>query len=265
MKIIDTHSHIFPEKIESVAVKAIGDFYEMDAMDHNGLSETLLSSGKKAGIDKFLVFSTATTARQVQSINNFIISQCREHDEFIGAGTMYIDFPEPEEELMRIRAEGIHGIKLHPDFQKFAIDDKELYPVYDVLEELGMYIITHAGDKRYSFSNPPRVAKVARDFPHLRIIAAHFGGWSEWDEARDHLCLSNVYFDTSSTLGFTGPEAAQKALKTFDPKHIFFGTDFPMWDPAEEIERIMSLGIKQDLLEDIMWNNFKEFYYYEEI
>ena len=60
MKIIDAHSHIFPQKIAEKATGAISKFYEIP-MGHMGSTEELIKSGSEAGVDKYLVFSTATT------------------------------------------------------------------------------------------------------------------------------------------------------------------------------------------------------------
>ena len=264
MKIIDAHSHIFPKKIAEKATEAISDFYEHIRMGHMGSPEELLKSGKEAGVTKYLVFSTATIPAQVKSINDFILDEAKNHKEFIPIGTMHRDFEDYEEEIERISGLGLKGIKLHPDFQKFNFDDEKLYPIYDLLEKKGMFVITHSGDYRHGFSNPERVAKVAKKFKNMPIIAAHCGGWSQWDIARDCLKLDNIYVDTSSTMGFSDGENVKKAIDTFGEKKIFFGSDFPMWDHKAELDRLMKLGLKEDLLEDILYNNFKNFYGLEE-
>lgn len=260
MRIIDTHAHIFPPKIEQKATAAIGDFYDMPHMSHAGSTEELLASGRKAGVEKYLIFATATTKSQVESINNFIISMNRAYKEFIGIGTIHVEYDLFEDEINRIEREGIKGIKFHPDFQRFDFDDERLLPVFELLEKKNMFVITHSGDYRYQYSHPEKVARIARLFPNLRIIAAHFGGWMMWEIARKMLVLPNIYVDTSSTIGFGGVQPALEGLKTFDPKHIFFGCDFPMWDHETEIKRLLDLGLSQTFLEDILYNNFAEFY-----
>lgn len=261
MRIIDVHAHIYPPKIEHKATQAIGDFYDRPKMLHNGSPEELLESGKRAGVTDFLVFSTATTPHQVESINGFIIRQCREHPEFIGAGTLHIDFEDFEKEIDRMYAAGLKGVKFHPDFQKFRIDDEKLFPMYDKLQSKDMFIITHSGDPRYDFSHPERVARVAKNFPRMRVIAAHFGGWMSWDIARGCMRdLPNVYFDTSSTYGFGGLEPMKLGFKTFDRSHIFFGCDFPMWDHAFELKTLEMLGLDEQTMEDVLFNNFARFY-----
>jgi predicted TIM-barrel fold metal-dependent hydrolase len=92
------------------------------------------------------------------------------------------------------------------------------------------------------------------------MIAAHFGGWSQWDIARRELTLPNVYVDTSSTYGFGGIEPVIEGIKTFEPGHIFFGCDFPMWDHGEELDMLRSLRLPEGLLEGILYKNFTEFY-----
>jgi len=269
MKVIDVHTHIFPAKIEAVAVHAIGEFYDMpDDMGHHGSTTELLASLKKAGIQRSVVFSTATTTHQVERINRFILQECQAHPEFVGLGTMHEDYENFVSELAFLRDNGINGLKLHPDFQKFDVDADKMLPIYEEMEAKDMFLIAHIGDPRYDFSHPRRYARIAKLFPRLRLIAAHFGGWGVWPLGLELLGdLPNVYVDTSSSLAFVKehPEAVLKSLAGFDPKRIFFGSDFPMWDPAEELERICSLGLKQDFLEDILWNNFQDFYHYAQL
>ncbi len=259
MKIIDTHAHIFPQKIADKAVNSISEFYETP-MKHHGYAESLIKSGDKIGVEKYLVFSTATKKEQVESINDFIISQLDEYPQFIGLGTMFLGYEDFEKEILKLKGKGIKGIKLHPDFQKFNFDDDELFPIYNLLSELNMFVLTHAGDYRYGYSHPERIAKVAKKIPKLNIIAAHFGGWSQWDIAFEKLVLPNVYFDTSSTMGFAGLETAKKAFNIYDNTHIFFASDFPMWDHEKELENLQRLNISEDVLENVLGKNFEDFY-----
>ena len=53
--------------------------------------------------------------------------------------------------------------------------------------------------------------------------------------------------------------AAVKGFETFDPTHIFFGSDYPMWEPGIELERVLALGLDDRLLELVLSENFKNF------
>ena len=87
--IIDSHAHIYPDKLARKAARSIGDFYDID-MDLDGTVDMLLKVGDEAGVDKFLVHSVATTPHQVRSINSFIAKSVSEHpDRFIGFATLH--------------------------------------------------------------------------------------------------------------------------------------------------------------------------------
>lgn len=252
--IIDFHAHIYPAKIASKASKAIGDFYNT-TMDHLGSSEELIESGKKIGVDKYVVHSAATTASQVESINNFILGECAAYSQFIGFGTMHPDYENSEAELKRIKEAGLKGIKLHPDFQKFEIDSEKMDSIYEVLSALEMPVLFHAGDIRYKFSGPERIAHVMEKFPSLKIIAAHFGGYTEWDKAVEYLVGKNVYFDTSSTLWKLPVPEADKIIKAHGVEKFLFGSDYPMWDHEGELARFNKLNFSAEERELVMHKN----------
>jgi predicted TIM-barrel fold metal-dependent hydrolase len=173
---------------------------------------------------------------------------------------MHPEFPDFEAELDRIYALGVRGIKLHPDFQKFFIDCDPLLEVFKYLQDKHMFLLTHSGDNRHHFSDPRRVARVAKMFPELDVIAAHFGGWSEWSLAREVLAdLPNVYYDTSSTFGMGGIDEGRAGFRAFDNSHIFFGDDFPMWDHADELAILCSLGLDTETLDGVLGRNFMNF------
>lgn len=258
-KIIDSHAHIFPEKIADKAVDSIGGFYDLP-MAHKGTAQALIASGSKIGVEKYLVFSTATTKQQVTSINDFIYKACQKYKSFIGLGTLHPDMTGYKAEISRMIDLGFEGVKLHPDFQRFYIDAPQMMPIYKALEESGLKLLCHVGDKRSHFSDPYRLAKVAKGFPKLKIIAPHFGGWQQWDEAMKYLSLPNVYFDTSSALYTLNREQVANLLKVLDSSKFFFGTDFPMWDHEEELERFLALELPHKINEDILYNNFAQLF-----
>ena len=262
MKVIDCHAHIFPPKIEEKAVKSISDFYWSAPMSHGGSPEELLEAGAQIGVEKYLVFSTATVPQQVVSINDFIIGESRTHEEFWGVGTMHIDFEDFEAELWRIWEAGIKGIKLHTDFQRFNIDDERMMPVYAQMEDMGMFLVAHIGDPRTDYSHPRRMANIARRFPKMKCLAAHFGGWGIWDsEPRDCLQLPNVYVDTSSTFFYASRESSLREVRRFDLHRVLFATDFPMGDHKKELDFLLTTGLTDSELDDVLYNNAMAFYH----
>lgn len=256
--IIDFHAHIFPAKIAEKASKSIGDFYSFP-MEYNGTVEQLLSSGSKIGVDYYIVHSTATKAAQVEAINNFIIEEAGKHPEFIGFGSIHPDYENFENELKRIKTEGLKGIKLHADFQNFQMDDEKMDPVYEVMSSLNMPVLVHAGDYRYDFSGPKRILNVINKHPKLRLVAAHFGGYTEWNNSEEFLVGKNVYFDTSSTLWKLPIDKALEMISKHGVEKFFFGSDYPMWDHEQELERFNKLNLSQNDKDAILYKNACEF------
>ncbi len=260
MVIIDTHAHIYPEKIAEKATKVIGDFYDITMQNHIGTCANLINNGKKAGISKFVVHSCATKKEQVTHINDFIKSELDKYPEFIGYMTLHEDLTEEEieSEVSRCIKLGFKGIKLHPDFQKFNINSVQAEKIYNIVEDR-LPILFHTGDDRVDYSRPFRLAEMAKKYKKVRFIAAHFGGYRRWNEATVYKGLENVYFDTCSSLPFMQKGMAEDIISMLGAERFFFGTDFPMWDAEEEIERVLELKVSDDVKDMIFAKNFKTF------
>lgn len=258
--IIDTHAHIFPQKIATKAVKSIGDFYGI-AMDGNGELKTLLQHGDEAGITHYIVCSSATTCNQVDSINQFIVQSVSDKENVFGLAALHPD--QTDEELDRsiefALANNLIGVKLHPDFQRFNIDDSKAYRIYERCSGK-LPILFHTGDSRYDFSSPKRLAKVAKDFPELKCVAAHFGGYSRWKDTDCYIGLDNVYYDTSSALFKLSVEEAKDLLNKLGVDKFMFGVDFPMWEHSKELERLANLELSDEDMQKIYYKNAIRFY-----
>ena len=252
-RIIDAHCHIYPAKIAAKAVAAIGNFYNIK-MSEDGTSAALIAEGAKIGVEKYVVHSTATTVHQVRSINDYIHGEMLAHPEFIGFMTLHNEMEDGaiESEVELALSRGMKGVKLHPDFQKFNIDDAE--NIYRVTAGR-LPVLLHMGDKRYDFSSPLRLRKMAEKYPEQIFIGAHFGGYSVWDKVECLKDLPNVYFDTSSSLWALDKARASDLIHRFGHERYFFGTDFPMWKHDEELKRFLALDLTEEEREDILYRN----------
>lgn len=256
-EIIDAHAHIFPEKIAENATINIGKFYDIP-MQNCGLSDKLIESGSKIGVSRYLVCSTATKPQQVQSINSFIAEECKQHSCFYGFGTAHPESEDIEADIEQIKALGLHGVKIHPDFQQFDMDSMKAYKIYEQIEGI-LPILIHCGDSRYEYSAPKKIANIHKDFPNLIILAAHLGGYERWDEAEEYLAgLDNVKFDTCSSLAFMSPERGAELIRRYGVENCFYGSDFPMWKHEDEFKNIISLGFSEEENKRIFAGNFKE-------
>ena len=259
MEIIDAHAHIYPDKIAEKATNTIGEFYDIKMEMPAGTSARLIESGKHAGVTKFIVHSVATTPNQVRSINEFLKKEIEAHPEFIGFIALHQDLSEidVEEEIDWAIKNGFKGIKLHPDFQKFNIDDKAVEKIYRAACEK-LPILFHIGDDRYDYSSPARLVKIAKKYPKNTFIAAHFGGYRCWESAELYVGLDNVYFDTCSSLPFITAERAKEIIDMLGADKFLFATDFPMWDATAELERFNKIPLSDDEREMIYSKNIKQ-------
>lgn len=254
-EIIDFHAHIYPDKIALKAAESIGRFYSIP-MGHSGTVDSLIESGKRAGIGRFVVQSVATSPKQVHSINDFISESVQAHPrQLVGLGTLHPGMEDPKSEIERIQALGLHGVKIHPDVQQFLLDDERMMSIYATLAEKKLPMLIHCGDYRYPYSHPERLARVLDRFPGLTVVAAHFGGWSLWDLAMEYLLSRRCYLDTSSSLAFLGSVRGREIVRAYGAERLVFGVDFPMWDHDEELERFMALGLSEEENQRILHDN----------
>lgn len=254
-RIIDSHCHIYPDKIAEKASANTGHFYDLPS-SLDGKISTLIEHGKKAGIEHFIVQSVATTPKQVSSINHFIAESVAESNgKFTGLGTLHPDSEDIKADVDELISLGLKGVKLHPDIQQFKIDDYRMLKIYELCEGR-LPVLIHTGDHRYDYSNPNRMLPILDIYDGLTVIGAHFGGWSIWEEATEKLSkYKNFYVDCSSSLYAITPEKARELIMAYGTKHVLFGTDYPMWEPEAEIERFMQIKLTKKQREDILYNN----------
>lgn len=257
-KIIDMHAHIFPDKIAGRAVESIGDYYNIP-MAGAGTVDGLLKGGHKIGVSKYVVHSSATSVEQVMTINDYVSGVQLSHSEFIGFGTLHPGLEDIEQEVERIISLGLKGIKLHPEFQGFIIDSDEMLHVYKAIEGK-LPVLIHMGDENKDSSSPARLARILDMFPKLVVIAAHFGGYRMWDESLEYLIGRDVYMDTSSALFFLSPERAVGLIRKHGVHKMFFGSDYPMWDHEEELERFLKLDLTEEERRAILYENAHSFF-----
>ena len=259
-RIIDSHCHIYPDKIAQKASDATGNFYGLPAI-LDGKISTLLKYGEEAGIEHFVVQSVATTAHQVSSINNFIAKAVAESGgRFTGLGTLHPDSEDMEADVNEIISLGLKGVKLHPDIQRVKIDDPRMCEIYRLCEGR-LPILMHTGEHRYDFSNPDRMIPILEKYPQLTVLGAHFGGWSVWAEATERMSkYENLLVDCSSSLYCLSPKKAKELIEAYGTKRVLFGTDYPLWRPETELQRFMEIDLTEEERKDILYNNAYELF-----
>ncbi len=252
MRIIDIHSHVYPENIAWKAADSVRDFYEIRGDEMQGTAQELLERGRAAGISQYAILPVAIRPERVSGINDFSKKQASQHPEFIACGTIHAAMDDIEAETQRILDMDLRAVKMHPDTQIFPIDDIRLYPFYDAIQGR-IPVIFHMGDHRYNYSHPVRLYKLMLQFPRLQVVAAHFGGYRMHAEALDVLKDTGCFLDISSTMMFMQPGEAERYIHFYGAERMAYGTDYPLWDPVTQVERFLQLKLTSEQLETIAW------------
>jgi len=257
VKIIDAHTHAFPDKL---AARALETLHEKAAPFRAVLDGTvggLLESMDSCGIEKSVVCSIATRPEQF----NPILDWCEKirSDRIVPLASIHPDTPEPEEKIREIKRRGLKGLKLHSMYQDFSVDEERLFPIYESIRNEGLVLELHAGyDISYPDSRsaePSRILKVHKSFPGLILLATHIGGWRSWDEADEFLAGREIYFDTSFTLDEIAPETLSSILSKHGIDRILLGSDSPWRSQQYEIDLVRKLDIGDDEKEKILGLN----------
>ena len=266
-KIIDFHTHAFPD---ALAPRAVGQLTINAAASGyvpltDGTVAGLIASMDRAGITASVICNIATNPRQMKKVNDFAIA-CKDHPRLIPLGSVNPEATEEEisAELDRLRAAGIAGIKIHPDYMKVEMDSHSFTPIFKACEERNLLVITHAGfdpvEPHHVHCTPDMVLRVLDRHPALKLVVAHTGGFDREREVLDKLCGAPVWLDTSLSAIRRAKSAEWGALCAeilcrHDPARILFATDTPWSDPAAEIAFVRSLALSEEETEGILHGN----------
>lgn len=259
---IDVHTHAFHPKIAHKAAEHLNDYYNVKCAG-TGIIDDLIIQEQKANIDKFVVLCAATGAAQVIPANNYAIQLQNNYQQVISFGTIHPEYLHWEKELQRLKKNNIKGIKLHPDFQGFWLNDPKLYPILEQAQHDFIFEI-HIGDLKPPEQNqscPYKIANLLDLFPKLQLIATHLGGYQHWDHALKSIVGRDVWLETSSSMPFIPQKTLDLILQKHPKERILFGSDYPLNNPADEIIKLKKKANLSDSdLERILSNAYPLFY-----
>jgi predicted TIM-barrel fold metal-dependent hydrolase len=189
------------------------------------------------------------------------IAVSQRYPQYIPFGALNPEIHEdPVAEFERQLELGVKGLKIHGVHCQHSVNDKRLYPVYEICSDRNLPLMLHAGTSifpgtRLRHADPYDFDDVAVDFPELNLVLCHGGrGW--WYQLAEYMVMrhENVYIDVSGL--------PPKNLLTYYPKmaklsqRFLFGTDFPgVPGVAANAEKIAALGLSESELENILAAN----------
>lgn len=256
-QIVDFHTHAFPDSLAPKAMKALCEGAQDAVAYHDGTVAALLKSMDACGIDKAVLCNIATRVSQFEPIIKW--SEQIATDRIIPLCSIHPEDPEALAHISQIKAAGFKGIKMHPYYQDFYLDEERMLPMYERMASEGLILVMHCG---YDIAFPPlrrvdpaRILKVCKLFPKLTFVATHMGAWKQWDEVAKILVGQDVYIEISFALELLPPEEARAILMGHREDRLLFGTDSPWTDQANALRLLRGLNLPSGRLERLLGLN----------
>lgn len=254
--VIDFHTHAFPDALAARAIPAL----EAEAPDvkafHDGRLSSLLRSMDEAGIGRSVICSIATRPEQFDPILRWSSSIASER--IIPFPSLHPSDGDFQQRVRRIAGEGFRGVKFHPYYQDFYLDEERMLPIYEALMRHDLIIVMHTGFdiafERIWRCDPQRVLNVYDRFPGIKLVTTHLGAWEHWDEVQRLLLGRNIYMELSFSV-----ESLGGRLKDFIEAHpegyVLFGSDSPWTGQRQTLEAVRGLGLRTETLQGVLYDN----------
>lgn len=212
----------------------------------------------------------------------WVAGAIKDRPNLVGFGTVDFDRNDLKDQVKRIKALGLKGIKIHPAAQEVKVDGKELFEVYAQAEKEGLFLSFHTGLHWHRIADYRMLLfdEVAYNFPKLRFSMEHMGGYSFFREAllvmnNNSRCETQHVFAGWTSIAMETDEMGnvrQGAWSLTDddlctiihqtgPKRSIFGLDFPykgIPETKQAIERIKNLPISEEAKRGILGDNLRE-------
>jgi len=264
--IIDAHTHTFPEQIATRAMQRL--------IENAGHAITPVSDGTVAGllrtmraaqVDRAVLCPIATRPEHFADI---LAEACAIRDgergedaarHLIPLASVYPSDPKWAKRLQAVADADIRGVKLHPYYQAFVLDAPDILAFLKRCCDLNLIVQCHCGYDigfpRDPLCGPERVLRVIREIPDLRFIAAHLGGWMDWEASAEHLLGESVFLDTSVLRHGAEDPHALRLLREHAPDKLLFATDAPWTSFDDGLRFIRSAGLPAETEAAILGNN----------
>lgn len=274
--IIDFHTHTFPARIAPATLAKLSAASHSPAFT-DGTNEDLVKTMTGAGVDLSVVLPVATNPGQVVKVND---AAAAANEQWAGQGIhsfgcIHPDHPHCREELARVAALGLKGIKIHPVYQEADMDDIRYLRILERAGELGLIVVAHSGQD-IGFPGvvrcaPAQTRRALEQVGPVTMVLAHMGGWRDWHEVYEQLGDTSVYLDTSFSLGeipvlndgyytpesrrLLSPEDFVALVRRFGAERVVFGTDSPWNDLSACLRQLRALSLTEEERNAILGGN----------
>ena len=253
--IFDAHTHAFPDAIAASTMNRLGDGLGIPYY-HDGTYAGLCNYEQKA--DKVLLLPIATKPKQAHSVNTWAAQH--QNSKLLAFGSVHPDSDHLADELDEAKQLGLLGIKLHPEYQQFYVDEERNLRLYEMIFARGMHLVFHAGvDLGYDppvHCTPQMLGRVLDAFPDHPIIAAHMAGHQMEEQASELLAgRRNLWMDMAYVTETLTSEQLARLSRTHGIDRILFATDAPWTDFDSAVNAVFAAGFDEAELRAVFYDN----------
>jgi predicted TIM-barrel fold metal-dependent hydrolase len=273
MRIIDVHC--YPNTKEWIAcqqpyVDALAKYWNRSWTPKE--EDEVIRDFADVGVEAILVaLDLETTVGTLPCSNDFVSAMQKRHPDRIIQAWAAVDpfkgqqaIGEATRAIQELRMLGFH---FHPIIGHFAVNDRRIYPLFEVINELNVPVLIDVGTTgmgagmpggmgaKLRHAHPSSIDELAADFPNLTIIAAH-PGWPWIDEMTAvALHKGNVFWEVSGWAPKYFPPQLKADIRGRLKNKIMFGSDYPSIPHARLLQEWDELGYPDEVMEQVFHGN----------
>ena len=270
MRAIDVHVHPSTRGLDTHACGYLRRSLDDIPRDEKTFAELFTKQDVKALL---IGWHPSTVKEGVRNTNEHVIDLASKYpDAFAGVLASLDTGAANLDEVAKYAGEliknpKVKGFKFHPPDQGFYPSDKKFYGIWEVLQAGGKPVMFHVGFTvlgantdggsgiALDYGRPIHLDTLARDFPRMKIVAAH-PGWPWQEELIGVLThKKNLYVDTSGYLAEQLPEIFLRAIRGRLQEKALFGTDFPYVDLEKALISFEKVNFKQPAKDKLLFGN----------
>lgn len=275
---IDMHAHFFPPQI----FKAIWDFFEAPDKQGNAQGwpikyklsiEELVHFLESQNVKAYTTYNYAHKEGIADYINEWTNNFIKEHTNAIPFGCVWPEDKDRVEYIRKIFEDyDFYGIKIQLLVQNFYPDDERMRDIYDLIVDMGKWIVFHAGTAPYhnQYVGYKNFVRFINKYPNMNIIVAHLGSFenNKFFNLLDK--FENLFLDTAMV--YVPDDLFRKWKQKFKlpgtekllsyQNRILYGSDFPNipYDYEFSTKGLLELNLPKKFYDNIFYNNAKRIF-----
>lgn len=226
------------------------------------LDEAMVSMDK-VGVERSWILPVAGTPKWVRATNDWVLDTARRDDRFTPFVSLHARDPLWREELERTVAAGARGVKMHVALQLKEGSDflvsEQMSEIFQAIEKADIPVVCCTFFPDEVGSGIPgaslRLLDVLRQFPRLRLVAAHMGAMFNWGAGNEPILGSRAYLDLAYVPGMVDPKVLVSWIRAHGAERILFGTDTPYANPQRMLDAFCDLPLDDDEKAAILGRN----------